>query len=243
MKVSFSCFYIFCLLIVLLVFPGNSVSAFDSPTPSPATDIGVAFYKLVGSEPDLRRWVIESDLYKEAPSGIKNRLMIDETNRLRRRFKDYNLAKEQLIIGIEGKIIIEPKKADEKHPYRLKILLGEDIDYFPYEIAGQWIAVIVRDIKKNLVHDITQVEYDRMTMNLGKALPLKSQRKVKVIMQVKPVKVDAERPVTVNDHDLWLMLAEPATISLWRGQSFLWESRSSWYQSPTEVEIRMLFRE
>ncbi len=240
--------YIFAKILSVFLFIGLtsfSVEPANAHDPvSSSMEIGFAFYKMANTSPDFQKWMMESEEYKNASFGDKTKLLVKGIDDMRKQFHAFAPEEDQLIVGVDGRAVVLPSAEDSRYPYTLNLLLGDDeVDFFPYEIAGEWIAVVVKDMPKYLTHNLTQANYDQIQHNLGMPLPLTLKKNMKIIFKMKPVSVDAEKPLAMNGHDFWLMMAEPATVSLWRRDSFVWETKASWYNSDTEIELRKLFRE
>jgi hypothetical protein len=233
---------IFAAVMLQAVFSPHA--AYEDFKPSSATDVGIAFYKLANSVPDFNSWIRRSEDYARADTARKTRLLSDGVKNLRRRFSSYDINEEKLVISVPGKVWFEEADPAEDHDYDMRLIFAEEnIDYFPYKIGDNIIAVIIKDLQKHMKHSLNKPDFIRVLNSEEYDFSSGAKQRVQIRFMLKPVSADTRKPVRIKGHEVWLMLAEPASVSLWNKDRFLWESQSYWYESPTETEIRRLFRE
>lgn len=234
--------------ICVLVLSLEALARPDHYTPSTAYEIGYAFYKLAGSRPDFNRWVERSEAYQMARLSDRPQMLVDEGLRMRQDFKNFDPATDFLVIKTDVTVHIptdmELKAKRAPRPY-LTIQFEDDsrMPYFPFEVAGQWIAVGVGDLKSYQVTPLT----DRQTADMRQMLnhgPYKGTTKLEMVLKLRPVSVDAAKPLLLDGQNQWMMMTEVAELSLWgKGDKFIWERHAETYESPTQKELGGLFRE
>ncbi len=215
---------------------------------SSAEDVAFAFYKLSGTKPDLEHWAQKSQIPGDISVAEYPAYKRAKLRRLQSQYQSYN-PENTLKILINAKISLRPAQkwktsgVGAKNRPGVEIDLGmQDTPYFPYQVADQWISVIIKDIDKVLSFDLTNE--DQAKISSGFHLSGNMSRSVTLVMTVKPLSADAKAPLRLNGIDQWLLMGELVSASFWNNQGELvWEIQDKNYVSPQQKEIEKLFRE
>lgn len=227
---------IFCIFMLSLTAISISDSNANEDIPfvktSPATEIGIAFYKLAGYEPNFKKWIEGSLAYIRAPKNDKPAILANSIVKLQRKFNEYNPETKGLQIVSRGYIrLIKEDNLEEKNSYQLILKLGEideKVEYFPFKIADQWIAIVPENLESELNNYLTKLDYYRVSAICPELKKPGYSKKVRIVFKLNPFMVDATAPILINKNELWLMMVKIDNISVWfeRENALIWENQS-----------------
>ena len=110
---------------------------------------------------------------------------------------------------LPAKVEIVPFEAK----YLMSVSVDGGLDFIIKETPEKMINLVVPDLEDKLKPVISRDDY----RDIKKASGLKFERPeiVNLVLRLKPVSVDAEKPIRVNGKEYWLMLMEFSTYELW----------------------------
>ena len=199
-------------------------------------EVGFLFHKMTEKEPDFKAWAMASPRVQQAQIIDRNSVFIREYNRMKKHYAKFN-HKDIVSVQIKGDL------GDYSSIQSLLVLdqLNERT-YFSYDVYGTNYALIPNGIERFHLMRLTPDEYRGM-LELGGKDP-----DVRIEVLLKPVRADAEFPMSLNDKNHWLMLADIAEIRIWaRDYGFgptnglLWFYRADWYTPEDDDGLMDLF--
>lgn len=211
--------------------------------------VGLAFYKMSGAKPDFRNWVKKSDAYKKAVPTERVNLLRSETARLERGMTTYHPDEDLINFSIDVTVRRLPDADADPNNVRhaLQVVFSDTRDnYIPVEGGDVWVAMVVKDMEKYGFRVFSTPELTSALQKLGTVHMAKVQNiPAHVKMTLRPLSVSAKTPVQVEDIDLWPMLAEVASFSLWSrdGEVFVWGYEAPWYVSSERKDLIDLYKD
>lgn len=237
------------LLGAMLFFSDIAAHAQPAPTTqrTPRTEtekVGFAFYRLAKRPPPFENWIKSSDNYLLAGPVDKQNILHTELQRLARANQEYTLDDD--LIHIKTRVEIRAtekldKKAKDSGLIHRPISINmKEIKhgYFPVQLGTLWIALIPNDLESFALFSPAPEDYERLRDKLSlSGLP----RPARMELRLRPRRVDLRSPQSLDGVEAWPMLAEIASLSLWRGKEMVWEYRAEWYRNRTQKELLDLY--
>lgn len=193
-----------------------------------------AFYKLTKQIPDYQKLVESMKIYKkQSDSSKQQKIFEDEFVRLKIEYTDYSPARDYLKIKTD--IYLQLRMKNEKPILSFKFLNSgnEEIPYFPYPFAEEWIAVITKGLNRFTSIALNEEQYARVK-------PLFKPNEIykgKLNLELRAISADKEHPVETAEGKQWLMLADIALLEFLypnpktgEKESLLGEYKAEWYR-------------
>lgn len=246
--------FLACLLFtgLCLGFLAAPATAQRKPIKTPYSEtekVGFAFYKLADQSPPLEQWLKSSDEYRLASPSLKRDYLRREIQRLAQAFSEYDLKRDLIYIRAPVRIKIpstsEQAAYDKMGVRKPAEIVIDDIkdNYFPVEVGNMWIAIVANDLDNITLLSLDDEEFKKIH-NLS-ASGQGTYRRAFMELRLLPQSVDLQKPLSLDNLDAWLMLAEIASITLWKtddSKQVVWEQRADWYRPQQEQEMLDLYR-
>ncbi len=228
------------LAALFLCFPAGAQTNFAT---SSNEDVAIAFFKTAGVKPDFTKWAKESREYKiTAPTRVDDYLY-KESQRLMRRWKEYDPETSLIRVGATVSVVLEHLADKEGGEFfRMTISFDKgDVTYFPYEFQEYKFAVVPQKIETLLRQNISREQYDLITTDFKG----ETAGSAKMELQLKPVQSYMQQPYMLDGVEQWMMLTDPVTLALKspRSGAALWTYGAEWYVSPVTREVQDLYKE
>ena len=217
---------------------------------SEAEKIGFAFYKLANKQPPFENWLKQNDEYLFAKPSAKRDYLRRETERLVKGYSEYMV--DQNLIHIRTKVKIRlpsPResasyeKMGVRRPIRLEIPDVRE-NYFPIQLGDMWIAVVADKLEDYTFLPLGDDEYDQLISQL-RLEDGATQRSAYLELRLHPVSIDLSQPMALDGIEAWLMLAEIASLSIFRNEDrsggVIWEKNMDWYVPQQQQELLNLY--
>ena len=200
------------LMAFLMAFPVSAKEEEPKPESSPTHVIGFTFHKLAGTKPDYTKWVdvyLEGKLQGYGEEGAREQI---RQTRLKfvNNFNNFHLVdNEEIIVVLPAKVEIVPFEAK----YLMNVSVDGGLDFIIKETPERLINLVVPDLEDKLKPVISRDDYK----DIKKASGLKFEKPeiVNLVLKLKPVSVDADKPIQVHGKEYWLMLMEFETYEIW----------------------------
>lgn len=252
----FSVFLSFALAASVTFFAPGARAGKSHYTPSSSREVAYAFYKMAGGVPNFRNWVESSKPYQEARLSDRPEILQAQTLKFRQEFANFDPKENPIVVKVQGDIALKeittpelPDPSDLSGPAAiLDVAFSKEVPdtpYFPFEVSGQWIAVVIANADmmrgQNVGADVTSRLKPMMYMMQVGFYELKG---VDLVFKLIPENVDARAPILLDGEEQWLMMTRVASISIWNSKGeFMWEYSAPDYVSPVKLELKRLFRE
>lgn len=229
-----SAFY--CLLLTVWLAAPALAQSIKPVTPE---EVAIAFYKVAGLKPSFASWAEDTQRFHEAPFARRDQVRAEEAERLSRAYETYSPATHTLNLSTSAEVeLIEEPDPDNSlivH-HRLRWKLSEDnANFFPYEYRDTLFALVPQKIEDFQEAAITAAQAKNIKSRLG------SGRAIPILIQLRALKADASKPVSVYGQDVWVIAAGVAGITLWdKSGGLLWEKSAGWYTSPRTESLNQL---
>jgi hypothetical protein len=242
-------FFLPFLTWALLFLSAPAHALLDEGMYTESEKVGFAFCKIANITPDFSRWGRELELETVRPPNADP----EDDTRLDRGFHSY-LPDEDLI-HIQLPVVLTTVDADRKNAKlaRAGIVKIATISvekqpsfYFPFQIADISIAMIPQEVESFTQVPLTAEQFVNLMNRVG--LPKNwngdINSKLSVEFQMRPTSVDIKKPVRLQGEDMWMMLAEVVTMSLWTPdhKKIVWEYTAPWYVTETSKELLDLYK-
>lgn len=240
-----------CAVIILAVYLPSPGAALEVGRYSESEKVGFAFGKLANSVPDFESWIVGTEKYQEALPADKIEMLKKERARLENGFFNYFPDGDLVSVEIDALIRASNYFAQSQKTGELTDITIEMTDlpenYFPFQIGGIWIALVIKDYDLFTRRIMTAEEYRDFAKTLGLAGPYQLAQKVGIDFKLRPVSVDISAPLMLDGLEMWLMLAEVGEMTVWRqlnrDKQLLWAYNAPWYVSEDHKELLMLYQE
>lgn len=205
----------------------------EQQDPTHPERILMAFHKLAGIEPDYAKWASKSPFLKSSRSNDSDMIISREQNRLSRLWVEYEPANETIVVHTSVLL-------DEYSTIGEVLTLSEFTPktFFSYNIYGESVAIVPKDIATFNKINISKVQMEEM-LQKGRG----SQVTAELIL--KPIVADGKTPFTQGDLSYWLLLAEIGEIRLWTlptdgPPQLLWMHRADNFKPPVDPALLKL---
>lgn len=235
----------------VLFFPLDSMAKKKKTTDPMTERVAFAFYKLGGVMPDFKAWVESRPEFEDVRISDRDVYTRNEILSLKQRFASYNLDNELISVKIIADLGVEEIQTygsfDPNAPRRFHLSANpnsKEILYFPYDVNGQYIAVIANKIETLLTKEVDEALFESIRRDIEFDENRKSGRIVLNFL-LRPVSADMNQPMLLDGKNQWLMMAEIAMFSaetLSNG-TMIWEYRAPWFFFKTEKTVGSLYRE
>ncbi len=198
-----------CLLAVMLMHGAWELSAHAGNYAFSDSDKAVfAFYHYAKGEPDFEKWVKNSPPYLSAPLETKEEIFEQEMLRLKWGYGTLDLEHEDL--NIKTDIMFQVRRVNDAEFLSFKFVNSgkEDVPYFSYPYGQEWIAVVVNDLGNFTTVPLTADE----AAHVHEFVPDDQVHAGTVNIRIRPVSVDREAPLKLDDTEQWLMLGKVSGI-------------------------------
>jgi len=242
LPVSIRLFFIY--LLILLSGFSTVVMAKDQeeePESTPTHVIGFTFHKLAGTEPDYSKWAnvyLDGQLRGYGDEGKKEKIR-QTRSRFVNNFNNFRLDKQDdIVIVLPAQVEIVPFESR----YLLNIDLAAGTDFIIKETPERLINLVVPDLGDKLKTIIDREDYKDIKKASG--LSFEKPEPVNLVLKLKPVSVDAEKPLHIDGEDYWLMLMEFSTYELWEYRNVMryWVYISEEEKQKKLDELRSLYK-
>ncbi|PZO85398.1 MAG: hypothetical protein DI626_07505 [Micavibrio aeruginosavorus] len=228
------------LAAIFLCFPAQAQSSFATSTNE---DVAIAFFKTANVKPDFMKWAKESREFKVAAPARVDDFLFMESQRLSRRWKEYDPETSLIRVGATVSVVLEHLAAkDGGEIFRMTMSFDKgDVTYFPYEFQDYKFAVVPQKIETLLRQNISREQYDLITTDFkGETVG-----SAKMELQLKPVQSYLQQPYMLDGVEQWMMLTDTVTLALKspRSGAALWTYGAEWYVSPVTREVQDLYKE
>ena len=195
--------------------------------PTHPEKILLTFYKLAGLAPNFQDWAAKSPFLKGVSSQDDAKVIINrESNRLSQAFS---------ATGGDSVMVVHTSVLfDEYSTLQERLHMSEftPLTFFSFDMYGQSVAVVPKDITHFSDIKITRAQMDEMLAMAGGG-------KVTAEFILKPVVADAKTPFIREGRAYWLLLAEIAELRFWSEGAqpkLLWMQRADWYKPQESSE-------
>ena len=249
-SVKWTRFLTLILLGALCFFPDGAFAKKPKAFDPMVERVAFAFYKLGGKTPDFKVWVENKPEYLDVRLSDREAYVRNEMLALKQRFATFDPERDLISVRIVADITVE-EVLDSAYDsgtgrrFELKVSAGnEDMLYFPYELNGQYIAMIPNNLDQVLSREIDEKLFRKVQADIGYEKSTKSASAVLNFL-VRPTSVDMTQPMPLDGKNQWLMMAEIATFSVTTAEEgeVIWDYRAPWYYTETEKNIGGLYRE
>ena len=244
-------FALFLAALTLLLSFGPARALLDASQYSETEKVGFAFFKLGNHMPDFNGWAKSEDIYNDLPDDAgRAALLRKESLRLESGFHNYVPEEDLLRLRIPVRISFPTKQArDEllarKVPIPVRIEMDKEaVEYFPYQIGALWVAVVPDGLDAYKTLSLSADDFSGLLAGLKYGANDTAGDAV-LHMDLKPVKIDLEKPMKLGKLDrAWLMAAEIGSYELWDKslKTVAFSFHASWYQAKEHQEILDLYK-
>jgi hypothetical protein len=196
--------------------------------PSRSNDVGMMFYKLIGSVPVFEDWIKAAPHYQGMTPRDQAEYLVSETARLQQAFAALNIEKTAIVIrtALKVEIISRPPKMPGdpvSHVLRLDLPPNNEV-YFPYKVGDQMIAVIPNGV------DL----YREIPLTPAEAIAIKNRLDitglVTLVLEIPPKMADGSAPVLLNNVPQWLLIGEIGFLGIYNSSTdVLWSYQAPYY--------------
>jgi hypothetical protein len=235
-------------LVLSLILSLSSSFAHSDPIDEPVLlkttsnhEIAFTFHKLAGTEPDYNSWV--KSYLKDRMIGYGEqgqRHIVENTRKLfENHFKNFTPSKySEIVLSLSARAEIVP--FGERR--MLNISLGQENIFIVRQTPEFNINIVVPGLEDKLSVMILEEDYKDITRASGntfeKIVP------ITLLLRLRPVSVDAKKPLLIDSQEYWLLLANFITFEIWndRGTSLFWKYISEEQREEKLRELRSLFK-
>lgn len=199
----------------------------------------LAYYKITGRKNDFEQKIKATDTFEQMPNEAAQQYLSEELLRLQWGLGTFNPEKDFLtikttiltsIIENEGKFYLA-----SNFPGRSAL----DPPYFPYNMFDIWVALMLRDIDKYMLIEISQEQKDRIAGYLPSD---KDQHEVALNITYRVSSGDPE-PIIIDGVEQHMMLGDIAKLEIilpvfhQSQDQVLWGYTADWYLSSDEQDL------
>lgn len=213
----------------------NSVALSFMQKQSGIETVGMAYYKIADEVPDMRGWAAKTRSVMETPDYDRADALTTEFNRLQNKYVNFDPETPIVINGV-----IDLSQYSEKKETLFLDNFHKNV-YFPYDVYGQPIAVLVRDIHMFKELPISGREWAQIKEVMGE------NTRAVVQMTTIPKLADHSRTLVLSTKDqteYHPLLVEPAQFSIWTPGDYakaLWMWRANWFKPKQDRELLKLY--
>ncbi|MBI4031663.1 MAG: hypothetical protein HY370_08285 [Proteobacteria bacterium] len=239
------------LTVAMLGHPAHAL--LDRKNFSETEKVAFAFHYLSNIEPEFERWVKKTDRYKNARTAEKQQILNDDLYRLQNGYHKYHPDEDLIHIEAPAQIRFRDysgralyNDAGEKRTKHVVITIpGINSGAIPFELDKLWVAVVAKDYDFFVNLYLTEKEYQKFINDLGYKAVYYSHLAAVIDIFLRPVDVDMRAPVLVDDQEMWLMLAEIGSFTIWQREhkKMAWEISASWFVSDTSRDLLNLYED
>lgn len=242
---------IFTILVCLgfVAVCGSALAAKPAVTDPMTERVAFAFYKLGGKTPDFKVWAENKPEYRDVRTSDQESWIRNEMIALKQRFVSFDPEKDlipiRIVADIEVAEVMGESYSEEGRRFELKVSAGDQsMLYFPYQVNGQYIALIPNRIDAVLTREVDEALFNKIQSGITYDRQTKTGTGVLNFL-LRPVSVDMKQPMLLDGKNQWLMMAEIATFSAttYDEGDVIWDYRAPWYYTQTEKNIGGLYRE
>ena len=198
--------------------------------------VGMIYFKMTEQEPDFRAWAMASPRVATAKIVDRNQTFISEYNRMKKAFRTFQ---PEDIITVHVELDIS-QYSDIQN--LLVLDQFNERTYFSYNVYGTYYGIIPNGIEKFNLLRLTPMELRGIRELTGVQNTLNAE--IVLIPRI----ADNEKPMTLNDRDHWLIMADIAEIRFWGGKDHPgptgglgWFYRAEGYEPEENDELMNLF--
>jgi hypothetical protein len=203
--------------------------------------VGLAFYKLAHRQPNFGDWI-------DAATPAEG--LAQQKAKLKKGLARFTPGQDVITITSTGVVnlpVIDAKDAksfEREKPVELMLGQQAEMSYFPVQIGRVWIAVVPaqEDAFKTLMVPIP--EYERIENVLG-LQPNVRAGGAGIRIALRPMRVDTHAPIMLDHKEMWLMMADIASIEVWDRpfKHMAWSYNAPWYMSGETHDLMNLYSE
>jgi len=240
------------LLILGIVILGHPAHALlERGKFSETEKVGFAFHYFSHIKPDFESWVKKTDRYKNARTVDKQQILNDDLYRLQNGY--YKFHPDEDLIHIQGAAQVRFKDysgpalyndAGERRTKHVIITIpGINNGAIPFEVDKLWVAVVTKDFDFYINLYLSESEYEQFIQDLGYKAVYYSHLAAVVDIFLRPVDVDMRAPVQVDNQEMWLMLAEVGSFTVWQRdhRKLAWQISAPWFVSDMSRDLLNLY--
>ncbi len=238
--------YTLLAILCLLSMGGNHAYAQAKekviPESTPTHIVGFTFHKLADTTPNYSKWAevyLKGKLNGFGEEGKKERIKRIKSS-FRSTFNNFNLENhEEVIIKFPARMEIIPFEGR----YLMSISVGAGLDFIIKETPERLINLVVPDISEKLKTVISKKDYANIRKSSG--LNFEKPQNLILILKLRPVSVDNEKPVSIEGKEYWLMLMKFETYELWsdRRDVHYWDYITEEDKQKKLDDLRSLYKE
>ena len=187
------------------------------PAVTPPERVAMLFYLLTGKTPDFKFWAHETPEYKNAAPVEKMLVEKQQTERMK---NNYTLLtrEDQVIVEMPAMVSAYSEVGRGFFIENFK----EDL-FFPVIFTGENYALVPQAI---MDHQWVPAEGRQKMRDIETAAAGGKDRRLPLILYLKPRSADGTSPATIEDTPFWLMSVEVKKMELYTpdGAQLLWSS-------------------
>ncbi len=193
---------------------------------SESEKIGFAFYHFTRREPPFQAWLdADESLQKLSPSARYYK-RYEEGQRLKAGFLSFAPYRDTIRVYTKIRLREVALAEPGKKAIGINFRSTDEAIYFPYEIGPLWIAVQPLGLGREVVHPVSDAEYDRLRLIFG-AAALEGFEDITAELVVLALAADPLTPIEVGDQPLWPMAVELQALHLLDGEGgTAWSARN-----------------
>lgn len=209
---------------------------------SPTHVVGFTFHKLAGTEPNYDQWAkvyLKGKLDNYGEEGKKERLRRMKAQ-FYTNFKNFSIRPEdEIAIVLPAKMEIVTFESR----YLVNINIGASLDFIIKQTPERYINLVVPGLEESLKPVIAQEDFKEIRKASGYNFEMPAS--VSLLLRLKPVSVDAEKPIKIDGKEYWLMLMEFVTYEIWdaNGTRHYWDYITEKQRKQKLDELRSLYKE
>lgn len=227
----------------------QNVQAFDDRNYTNEEKVAFSFHKLSNTEPDLKTWIQQSDTYKNASTPLKQQIMLDEEPRLQKGWQGYNKDTDLIRAFLRVDIILPSDEEirtlmARKQKIPVHLVPGVTYErYFMFRAGDKRVAIIPEDLEKFLSLTFTYEEFE----SFYESLLLSDDKEMlqgDIELMLRPVSVDTEMPMMLENKEAWLMIADIGSFRLYKAnhRQPLWSYNAPWYVPKGQKKLLDLYQ-
>lgn len=237
------------LAVVILGHPAHAL--LDRNSFSETEKVGFAFHFLSGIKPDFEAWIKKTGRYKNARTIDKQQILSDDTYRLQNGYHKYHPDEDLIHIEAPAQIrfrdysgrALYNEAGEQRTKHVIITIPGINSGAIPFELDKLWVAVVAKDYDFFVNLYLTEKEYQKFINDLGYNAVYYSHLAAVIDIFLRPVSIDMRAPVLVDDQEMWLMLAEIGSFTIWQRDhgKMAWEINAPWFVSDVSRDLLDLY--
>lgn len=242
-------FFLSVLTIALLSSALPARAMLEEDTYTESEKVGFAFCKIADIKPNFSLWGRELERETVLPSKADP----NDDTRLDRGFHNYQ--PDEDLIHIQMPVTLTTADADRTNTkfaragiVKIATLSLDKLPsfYFPFQVAEISVAMIPQEVESFTRVPLTAEQYINLMNRIGmpKHWSGDIDSKLSIEFLMRPVSVDTKKPVRLQGEDMWMMLAEVATMALWTPdkKKIIWEYTAPWYVTNESKALLDLYK-